>query len=182
MLSIIAKILLYFVSFPARIKGVKFGKNSYISPGYYYLFTKLNGVILGNNVFIASRARIQTHNVLLNKIITIDDGTFVGPDVTISAVKRISIGKKCLLSYNVSILDHEHDVYNPKIPPNDGKLINILPIRIEDECFIGAHSFILKGVHLGKHCVVGANTVVTKSFPAYSVIAGNPGKLLRALK
>jgi acetyltransferase-like isoleucine patch superfamily enzyme len=55
-------------------------------------------------------------------------------------------------------------------------------IVIEDDCFIGGYCFVLKGVHLGKHCIVGANSVVTKSFPAYSVIAGSPAKLMKSLK
>jgi acetyltransferase-like isoleucine patch superfamily enzyme len=55
-------------------------------------------------------------------------------------------------------------------------------IKIGDDCFLGAHSFILKGVSLGKHCVVGANSVVTSSFPDYTVIAGAPARKLRCLK
>ncbi|MBU2258230.1 MAG: acyltransferase, partial [Candidatus Omnitrophica bacterium] len=66
--------------------------------------------------------------------------------------------------------------------PVDSGLTNAEEVAIEDECFIGAHSFILKGVRLGRHCVVGANSVVTRSFPANSVIAGAPAKLIRMLE
>lgn len=51
-------------------------------------------------------------------------------------------------------------------------------IVIESNCFIGAHCFVLKGVTLGSGCVVAANSVVTKSFPAGSVIAGSPVRAL----
>ena len=55
------------------------------------------------------------------------------------------------------------------------------PILIGDDCFIGCGAVILHGVKLGKNCIVGANSVVTKSFEDYSVIAGSPAKLLRTM-
>ena len=63
----------------------------------------------------------------------------------------------------------------------DGLFTKGKQIIIGDNCFIGAHSFILKGVRLGEHCVVGANSVVTKSFPKFSIIAGNPAKLIKTI-
>ncbi len=81
----------------------------------------------------------------------------------------------------MSIFDHDHLVDDPKVKPMDGKFNKPKPVIIEDECFIGANVCILNGVKLGKHCVVGANSVVTKSFPDFSVIAGNPAKILKYL-
>ena len=53
------------------------------------------------------------------------------------------------------------------------------PIQIGDHCWIGTNAVLLAGTVLGDRCVVGAGSVVTKSFPAGSVIGGVPAKLLK---
>ena len=50
---------------------------------------------------------------------------------------------------------------------------------IEDESWIGANTVITSGVHIGKHCVIGAGSVVTKDIPDYSVAVGNPTKVVK---
>jgi len=175
------KIIGHFISLPARIKGMKFGKKSFIGPGYD-IKPILRGVVLGNNVVIGKNAWFDISRYTKDGRIFIDDGTQIGRNAVISACKNISVGKKSLISYNVTIVDHDHDIFNPDISPMDAGITEGKEIIIEDECFIGAHSFILKGVRLGRHSVVGANSVVTDSFPAYSVIAGNPAKIIRMLK
>ena len=100
--------------------------------------------------------------------------------MTIAANKGIEIGKNCVFSYNVSIIDHER-YFSRESVPTKGEITSGKKIIIEDGCFIGCNSTILKGVHLGTHCVVGANTVVTKSFPDYSIIVGNAGKQIGTL-
>jgi acetyltransferase-like isoleucine patch superfamily enzyme len=55
-----------------------------------------------------------------------------------------------------------------------------VPTRIGANCFIGGCSLILPGVEIGDGCVVGAGSVVTKSVPPGSVVAGNPAKILRS--
>ena len=172
--------LSFLVSLPFRFKGGRIGKNSYIAPGYDFWFVNLRGVEIGDNCAIGRNAWIEM--VGRTAKLKVGNGTNIGRNVTISCSKAISIGKKCLLSYNVSLLDHDHELFCPDISPMDSGLSVGRKIIIEDDCFIGAHSFILKGVHLGKHCIVGANSVVTKSFPAGSVVAGSPAKLIKSLR
>ena len=180
-MNIFSKIIGHLISVPARLKGMKFKKNSFIGPGYA-VAPILKGVVLGDNVVIGRNAWFDISRETKGVKIFFGDGTQVGRNVVVSACKKISIGKNCLFSYNVSIMDHDHNVLDPNISPLAGGITEGWEVAIEDECFIGAHSFILKEVRLGKHCVVGANSVVTKSFPAYSVIAGSPAKLIRVLK
>lgn len=177
-MNIIIKIICHAISLPARIKGMRFGKNSYIGPGYDWISVNLKNITLDQNVMIGRNAWLQTGEY--GKI-NIGDNTQIGRNVLISASNKITIGNSCLLSYNISITDHDHELYQYNLSPIESGLTKAKKIIIEDQCFIGAHSFILKGVTLGKHCVVGANSVVTKSFPAYSVIAGNPAKLIKKI-
>ncbi len=164
---------------PAKLLGAKIGKNSFFSPGYDIFGINLKGLTLKKNIWIGRNAWIS----IIGKKgrITIGNGTNISRYCMISCVKNIEIGNKCLISHSVSILDHDHIVDNPNVSPMDSGLTKGQDILIEDNCFIGAGSFILKGVNLGRHCVVGANSVVTKSFPKNSIIAGNPAKLIRKL-
>lgn len=167
--------IVYLNTIPARLKGMKIGRGSALGPGYDFLFVKLNNITLKDNVLIGRNAWLE--NVTNDACIIIDNNSNIGRFVTISCASKITIGKKCLISYNVTILDHDHnfkelDIFTSGITKG-------AQIVIDDGCFIGAHSFILKGVHLGKNCVVGANSVVTKSFEDNSIIAGNPAKFIK---
>jgi acetyltransferase-like isoleucine patch superfamily enzyme len=65
---------------------------------------------------------------------------------------------------------------------NDDSKIVCKPIVIEDDVFIGARVIVTKGVLIGRGAVVGAGAVVTKDVPPFSVVAGNPAKVIRYLK
>ena len=54
------------------------------------------------------------------------------------------------------------------------------PISIGNDVWIGTRVIVLPGVNLGDHCIVAAGAVVTKSFPAYSIVGGVPARLLKA--
>jgi len=89
---------------------------------------------------------------------------------------KIIIGKELHLAPNCGIITTNHNIYNPN-KHVDGK-----NIMIGDNCWIGMNSIILPGVELGNHTVVGAGSVVTRSFPlGYVVIAGNPAKIIKEL-
>jgi len=174
----ILRFLCWLCNIPARLRGVQFGCYSYLGPGYDFLRGQMRNIYLSDDVLVDKNAWLQTH---LDGEIRIGSHTYIGRHLTISAAKQVSIGRGCILSYHVSLLDHDHQ-FAADISPNDLPISAAKPIVIGDDCFIGAHAFILKGVTLGKNCVVAANSVVNRSFPAYSVIAGSPAKLVKTLK
>ncbi len=112
--------------------------------------------------------------------IQIGAGTSMGNDFVITANNSIQIGRDCLLSYRVTVMDHSH-VTGADIAPVTSGLTDGKPVNIGDKCFLGCNVVVMPGVTLGANCVVGANSVVTKSFAAGSVIAGAPAKLLHTL-
>ena len=89
---------------------------------------------------------------------------------------RIVIGRGTYIAPNVGIITSNHDPYNldAHLPGSD--------VVLGESCWIGMNSVILPGVHLGPHTIVGAGSVITKSFPEGNVIiAGNPAKEIRKL-
>lgn len=84
----------------------------------------------------------------------------------------IEIGDNVVLAPRVHILAHDASMWN------DTGYTMIAPVKIGNNVFVGAGSIILPGVKIGDNCVIGAGSVVTKSFPAGSVVAGNPARAL----
>ena len=100
---------------------------------------------------------------------------------TICAAERITIGEHVVVGANTTITDtdfHPLNFEQRRLDPTGGKTA---PVTIEDEVFIGMNCLILKGVTLGKGCVVGVGSVVTNSIPAVFVCAGNPAQVIRQL-
>lgn len=94
----------------------------------------------------------------------------------IQGCEGIYIGEGTIWSFNVSIISQGHDLYDLNIIPK------VNSIKIGKNCWIGTNSTILPGIELGDKTIVGANTVVTKSFPKGNVIvAGTPARIVREL-
>ena len=86
----------------------------------------------------------------------------------------LTIGENTLWAFNICIQTGNHDLY-------DRNKINIAPVKIGKNCWLGNSVTILPGVELGDNVTVGANAVVTKSFPSNVVIGGCPAKILKEL-
>lgn len=108
--------------------------------------------------------------------IVIGDRTFINYGSSISAHQFVSIGPSCRLGHYTRILDNSyHDVRDHYLLPSSK------PVVIEDHVWIGSHTVILPGVHIGHNTVIGAASVVTKDIPANSLAVGNPAVVVRRL-
>ena len=140
-------------------------------------------VHLGDGVGIGSYTYIgpvlEDHGNNYNPNISIGDGTWIGKHCSIAAIHDLRIGKNVLFAGYVHITDHSHGYEDITRPITPQPLISKGPITIEDDCWLGFGCEILSGVHIGKHCIVAARAVVTKDIPAYSVVAGNPARIIK---
>lgn len=104
----------------------------------------------------------------------IGEGSLVYSNVFLDKTdkKLISIGKNCVLT-GCTVLVHDASSKLTKGKTTFDK------VTIEDNCFIGWQSIILKGIKIGKGSIVGAGSVVTKDVPRGSVVGGNPAKVIK---
>lgn len=99
----------------------------------------------------------------------------LSPGCYIQAINGIEIGDNTLIGPGVGLIsaNHDGDRLSGHAPS--------LSIRIGKNCWIGMNAVILPGVELGDDVIVGANAVVTRSFPSKVVIAGNQARIIRHL-
>jgi acetyltransferase-like isoleucine patch superfamily enzyme len=97
----------------------------------------------------------------------------------------IQIGNNVKIGGGARIYDTDFHAIDPKLrlnPITDFANKVKIPVVIEDNVFIGAHSTILKGVTIGQNSIIGACSVVTKNVPLNEIWAGNPAKFIRNVK
>jgi len=148
--------------------------------------TNPKGISIGNNVIIRKGARLEViydeegnQEVHAPKLI-IGDNTAIQFYFHCGAAKEVRIGKDVLIAGRVYISDHDH-VYDADVPARGSRKIIAKPVEIKDGVWIGEGAVILKGVTIGERSVIGANSVVTKDVPPFSVAAGVPAKVIKQI-
>ena len=118
----------------------------------------------------------------------IGEGTWIGPFTIIDGSGGLKIGKNCDISSGVHIYTHDtvkRCLSNKKFN-SDGSvnrdLIEKDSVNIGDNTFIGGNAVILKGVKIGKCCIIGAGAIVTKNVSDYTAVAGIPAKKIGDIK
>ncbi len=101
---------------------------------------------------------------------------------SLCAANRITIGNNVVIGANTIIADTDFHPVDPRerwIKPSEG---GAEPIVIEDNVFIGMNCLILKGVRLGQNSVIGAGSVVASDVAPFTIVAGNPARLVRRIE
>ncbi|WP_317629748.1 MULTISPECIES: DapH/DapD/GlmU-related protein [unclassified Shewanella] len=120
----------------------------------------------------------------VNATLIIGENCQINDSVHIASAQNVTIGNNVLIASRVFITDLNHGFYSGELQsPSDSivskRPLGTNPVSIADNVWIGEGVVILPGVTLGKNCIVGANSVVTKSYPDNVIIAGNPARILK---
>lgn len=113
--------------------------------------------------------------------VSIGENCNLGEYLHLTCIDEVVIGSGVLTGRWVTITDNAHgssEEISEGTVPHDRKLYSKGPVIIEDNVWIGDKATILPGITIGKNSIVGANSVVTKSVPPNSVVAGNPAKVI----
>lgn len=161
----------------------KFGKHSCIYKPI--LISGKKGISIGNNVFIRNGARLECIfewrggvKETYQASITIGDGTSFEQNVQISSAGKLDIGHDCVFAADVYVGNVSHSFECPDQNQMQQPLV-VDDVSIGDYTFIGVGTKVLPGSHIGKNCIIGANSVVKGTIPDYSVAVGCPAKVIK---
>lgn len=139
-----------------------------------------NGIMFfGDGVVVRPSVDMYTHRP--ESKIVFGEKTEIGNHSTISAYNEIIFGDSVLTGPHVFISDHNHNYDDPNIPVCEQgvKIKSGARIIVDSGTWIGTNAVIVGNVHIGKNCVIGANSVVLRDIPDYSVAAGIPAKVVK---
>jgi acetyltransferase-like isoleucine patch superfamily enzyme len=158
--------------------------------------TKLNWLRLiaaSGGVFIIGEDGIINAKCNFDKssaLIVIGNRCYIGKSNLIAS-DSITIGDDVIISWGVTIVDHnshaaeweyrKRDVFDWHRNTKDWTGVKQKPVIIGNKVWIGFNAIILKGVTIGEGAIVGAGSVVTKDVPAFTIVAGNPARVIRKI-
>jgi len=183
-------------AFKSLIAKYKFAKNAvlgdnntFMSSAKAHVDSKRNCIRIGNNNTIGA-----LFQALCGGNISVGNNTYIGSQTVLQAKESISIGSYVIIANNVLIVDNNNHPVEPEMRMNMSKCDNFLtdelwswkyakskPVVIGDNVWIGRDSRILKGVIIGEGAIVALGAIVTNDVPPYSVVAGNPAKVVKHL-
>ncbi len=111
--------------------------------------------------------------------VTIGAKVIVGGSTSINAHLDVAIGDRCLLAEGVHLTDFDHRTQRLDVPIKDQGIVTA-PVRIGADVWLGRNVTILRGVDVGQGSVIGAQAVVTRDIPAFSIAVGVPARVVRS--
>ena len=169
--------------------GIEHGKGLCVHGHIGIRIDKEATIMIGDKCYISSGNDINPLCARDGGFICVEKGAklFIGDNCGMSSPRiwshsSIIIGNNVQIGGNCVILDSDcHSLFymdrrDLKVDVENKKSA---PIVIEDDVLVGANSFILKGVKIGARSIIGAGSMVVKSIPADSIVAGNPARVIR---
>lgn len=158
-----------------------------IYTGKNCLFGGSSNIQLGKNIIFGDGTKLIAissftspySNQQFTPLITIGNNVQVTASLQMYAMKEIVIGDNVLFAANVFISDGFHGYNRIDIPYKDQAMSNLEPVVIGEGCWIGQNVVIMPGVTIGKFAIIGANSVVNKEIPEYSIAVGNPARVIK---
>jgi acetyltransferase-like isoleucine patch superfamily enzyme len=142
------------------------------------VLTRPDRIAIDDEVFIRPHARLEAVRAFPDQepgTISIGRRAHFEGYCSVSAARSVTIGANVLFGANVAVRDHDHGSSRQAIHPLELPL-TVAPVSIGDYAWLGQNVVILKGVDVGAHAVVGANSVVTHSVPPGAVMGGVPAR------
>lgn len=157
----------------------------------FYGFSFLHGTkycSIGNRVKMGEGVVLEVFDKYMDQHfsprLSIGDDSNIGDNGHISCINEVRIGNRVRTGRRIFITDNAHGASERNLmdkSPRQRPLVSKGPVIIEDNVWIGEMVCIMPGVTIGHGSIIGANAVVTKDVPPYSVWGGNPAHLIKQL-
>jgi acetyltransferase-like isoleucine patch superfamily enzyme len=164
------------VAMDAYIKGrkqIQFGRRCKILGAVALDAGRGGAIVIGNEVTLNRGVSLQGGR----GGISLADQVEINSMSMIDGTGGVTIGARTLIGPGVRIISYQHR-FERRIPIRQQSSI-AAPIQLANDVWIGANAIILAGVSIGEGAVVGAGAVVTKDVPAWAVVVGIPGRVVR---
>jgi acetyltransferase-like isoleucine patch superfamily enzyme len=158
-----------------KLQGIELGENVYLGKHVDIQRAPDSRLKIGNNVSILDYTKICANP---GSQIEIGADTFISHHCEIASSERIVIGEKCAIAAYCTVIDTDKD-YTDVLTPMPLRKAITSPIDLGENVWLAYKVTVLRGVSIERGAVVGANAVVTKNIPAYCLAAGIPAKVIK---
>ena len=178
----LTRVLYFEPLFRARCNSV--GKRLQLFGGLPYIAGALN-ITIGDDCELYGRSTFASTRVYDQPELIVGNDTHLGYMTTISVGQRVEIGNHVLVAQRCFIADNDgHPIDYRRRRKESHEPVSkeqIQPVKIEDDCWIGSDTIILKGVTIGQGSIIGTNSVVSRSIPPFCIAAGSPARVIKQL-
>jgi acetyltransferase-like isoleucine patch superfamily enzyme len=147
---------------------------SFVCPGVKIEIDPGARLYLGRWCWLGHGTKIRVHEGEVH----IGAKTVMGQECTISAYRRVEIGRECIVADRAMLIDFDHGVVDVERPIRE-QGIYMREVRVGHNVWMGYGACVLRGVTVGDNAILGTNSVVARDVPANAVVGGVPARIIR---